>query len=154
MHRPRLLNLTLALLLPITTLADELTPDEATVWQREESYWRYAKASDRAAFLALWSERFVGWPIFALHPLGKASLEDGIDLLHENPERVYDYRLKREAVRSFGDIVVTHYVYWDIWRDAESGAVVEERGPFRITHTWQRHGDTWQIVTGMSASFD
>jgi hypothetical protein len=32
--------------------------------------------------------------------------------------------------------------------------VVEEEGPFRITHTWQRHGGTWQIITGMSASHD
>jgi hypothetical protein len=71
----------LALLFPITSLADPLTPDEAAVWQQEECYWRYLKASDRAGFPALWNHRFVGWPVFAALPLGKANLVDGIAML-------------------------------------------------------------------------
>jgi hypothetical protein len=80
------------------------------VWQREESYWRYAKANACAGFLALCSDRFVGWPVFAAHPFGKDRLVDWIALLHEDPERVYDYRLKKETVRGLGDIVVIRLI--------------------------------------------
>jgi hypothetical protein len=91
---------------------------------RKGSYWRFVKAHDHAGFLALWNDRFVGWPIFASRPLVKANPVDGIALLHEDPERVYDYRLEKEAVRGFDDIVVTHYLYWDIWR-ADRGVLYQ-----------------------------
>jgi hypothetical protein len=50
--------------------------------------------------------------------------------------------------------IAVHYLFWDIWRDAQTGAVVKEEGPLRITYTCQRRGDSWQIITGMSASYD
>jgi hypothetical protein len=31
---------------------------------------------------------------------------------------------------------------------------VKENAPRRITHTWQRRGDSWQIITGMSATYE
>jgi hypothetical protein len=144
----------LALLLPAALPAAEMTADEAAVWQLEETYWQYVKAADLDGYRTLWDERFIGWPSFSERPLGKANIGDWIPPLHADPARLYDYRLQMEAVRAFGDTVVAHYLGWDIWRDAETGAIVEESEPFRITHTWQRRGDTWQIVTGMSASYD
>lgn len=142
------------LLLPLLCAADDPTPDETVVWQLEEAYWQYVKAADLEGYRTLWDERFVGWPSFAEHPLGKKDIADWIPPLHADAQRRYDYRLQREAVRAFGDSVVAHYLVWDIWRDAGSGTVVEESEPYRITHTWQRRGDGWQIVTGMSASYD
>jgi hypothetical protein len=153
MRKPKLL-LVLLLVLPLTALASDLTPDEAAVWQLEAAYWQYVKANDLEAYRTLWDENFVGWPSFSERPLGKASIGDWIPPLHEDPERLFDYRLQPEAVRAFGDSVVAHYLVWEYWRDAATGAVVEEDPPIRITHTWQRRGDTWQIITGMSASYD
>jgi len=152
MRKSRLLLL--ILLLPLTCLATELTPDEVTVWQLEEAYWQYAKTNDVEAYRTLWDERFIGWGSDAEHPIGKQNVGSWIPGLHENPERVYDYRLQQEAVRAFGDTVATHYLQWDEWRDAKTGAIVEESPPYRMTHTWQRHGDTWQIITGMAATYD
>jgi len=146
--------LLLSLMLPALCLADDLTSDEFAVWQLEETYWKYVKAGDLEAYRTLWDENFVGWPDWAEHPQGKAVIGDWIPPLHADPERLYDYRLQKEAVRAFGDSVATHYLVWDIWRDASTEAILEEEGPFRITHTWQRRGDSWQIITGMSASYE
>jgi hypothetical protein len=142
------------LLWPVLAATAEMTPEEAAVWQLEEAYWQFVKAADLDSYRTLWDERFVGWPGFAEHPLGKMDIASWIPPLHADPQRQYDYRLQREAVRAFGDSVVAHYLIWDIWRDADSGTVVEESAPDRITHTWQRRGDSWQIITGMSASYD
>ena len=128
--------------------------DEAAVWRLEETYWKYVKAQDLDAYRTLWDERFIGGPSFSPRPLGKTSITDWIPPLHEDPARVYDFELKREAVRAFGDVVVAHYLYKDVYRSAETGETVEEGRWNRITHTWQRRGDGWQIVTGMSASYD
>jgi hypothetical protein len=147
-------NLLFLLLLPLTCLAQELTPDEAAVWHLEEAYWQYVKANDLDGYRTLWDERFVGWPSVSPRPLGKANITDWIPPLHEDPARLYDFRLQKEAVRAFGDSVAVHYLVWYIWRDAETGAIVTEKDPLRITHTWQRRGDSWQIITGMSAAYE
>lgn len=144
------------LLLPALGAAREMNAEEseAAVWQLEEAYWRYVKANDLEGYRTLWDERFVGWPGFAEHPVGKANITDWIPPLHTDPDRLYDYRVQKEAVRAFGDSVVVHYFYWESWRDAKTGAVVQENDPRRITHTWQRRGDSWQIITGMSATYE
>ncbi|RPH93072.1 MAG: nuclear transport factor 2 family protein [Lysobacterales bacterium] len=144
------------LLLPALGAAREMNAEEseAAVWQLEEAYWRYVKANDLEGYRTLWDERFVGWPGFAEHPVGKANITDWIPPLHADPDRLYDYRVQKEAVRAFGDSVVVHYFYWESRRDAKTGAVVQENEPRRITHTWQRRGDSWQIITGMSATYE
>lgn len=127
--------------------------DEKAVWAMEEAYWVYVRNNDLDGYLTLWDERFVGWPSFSENPLGKNDIASWIPPLHADTKRAYDYELKRQAVRSFGDVVIAHYLYRDIYRLAETGDVVEKGNFRRITHTWQRRGDTWQIVTGMSASW-
>ena len=149
-------TLQVLLLLLIVTLVALAGPteDEATVWQLEENYWKYVKEQDLDAYRALWDERFVGWPDFSPYPLGKERIADWIPPLHKDPNRVLDFELKKQTVRSFGDIVAVHYLFKLIYRNAETGEVIEESSWARITHTWQRHSDSWQIVTGMSASYD
>jgi hypothetical protein len=78
--------------------------------------WRYVKANDLDGYRTLWDERFVGWPGFAEHPVGKASIGEWIPPLHADADRLYDYRVQKEAVRAFGD--------------------------------------SWQIITGMSATYE
>lgn len=128
--------------------------DEAAVWQLEEDYWEYVKEQDLDAYRSLWDERFVGWPSFIPQPLGKKNIADWIPPLHEDPAKVLDVELKRQAVRSFGDVAVAHYLVKTLHRHIKTGEVVDEEDWVRITHTWQRQGGTWKIVTGMSASYD
>ena len=133
--------------------AQQLSADESEVWGLEEAYWEYVKANDIEGYRTLWDERFVGWPGFSRQPLGKESIHEWIPPLHEDPALRYHYVLTQEAVRAFGpDIVVAHYLVRRFYRAADSGEVVGPEQVSRITHTWQRRGDTWQIVTGMSGT--
>ena len=142
----------LFILFPSLAFAGEMTADEQAVWQLEENYWKYVKAVDLEGYRTLWDERFVGWPSSSPQPLGKENITDWIVAMFEENEGNYSYELKRMAVRSFGDIVVAHYLVTEFFHDEESGELLKQDGPFRITHTWKRKDDSWQIVTGMSAS--
>ncbi len=126
--------------------------DEDAVWKLEEAYWEYVKSNDTDGYRTLWDEKFIGWPGFSKSPLGKENIADWIGPLHTDPSLIYDYELTKGAVRSFGDIVVVHYLVRDHLRSSETG---EETNIdlARITHTWQRRGDSWQIITGMSGSW-
>ncbi len=143
--------LVLTLLLSLSAFADGATDEEA-VWQLEEAYWLYVKGNDLASYRGLWDERFVGWPGFSDTPLGKENIGTWIAALHASPEETYDYRLTRKVVRSFGDVVVVHYLVQDFMRSADSGEIIRQRDTYRITHTWQRIGDSWKIITGMSGA--
>ena len=126
--------------------------DEDAVWKLEEAYWEYVKNNDMDGYRSLWDENFIGWPGFSKSPLGKENIADWIGPLHADASLAYHYELTKGAVRSFGDIVVVHYLVRDSLHSSETG---EETNVAldRITHTWQRRGDSWQIVTGMSASW-
>lgn len=56
--------------------------------------------------------------------------------------------LTREGAEDFGDIVVVHYSFTRV--DTHPDGRVEGRGNVdKITHTWMRAGQTWQIIAGM-----
>ncbi len=134
----------------VFVLSDERA-DEQAVWSLEEAYWTYVKRDDTNAYLELWDERFIGWPSFGRTPLGKDSIGTWISPLHEDPSEIFDYTLILEAVRSFGDVVITQYLVRSFYSSADTGEILRERGVSRITHTWRRSGNSWQIITGMSA---
>jgi ketosteroid isomerase-like protein len=140
----------LGFLMSLPAFADEAA-DEASVWKMEEVYWIYVKTNDPTGYLSLWDDRFVGWPSFSNTPREKAGIEQSIALLHVNPAEVYDYELTREAVHAFGDVVAAHYLVHAFCRSPETGEIIRDLGNTRITHTWQRRGDSWQIITGMAA---
>ncbi len=140
-----------ASLFSLPVFSDEAA-DEQAVWNLEEAYWVYVKNNDIPGYLTLWDEKFVGWPGFSKTPMEKVSIGEWIPPLHANPSELYGYTLTREAVRSFGDVVVTHYLVRDFFRSSDTGEITGERGVTRITHTWQRRGNTWQIITGMAGT--
>jgi ketosteroid isomerase-like protein len=131
----------------------EGTVDEQTVWELEETAWEYVKNNDTDGYRQLWADEFVGWPGFSVAPLGKSKIADWIAPLHENPSEILDYELSQAAVRSFGDVVVVHYLYRIYFRSPETGEVLKREPSGRITHTWQRREGRWQIITGMSAGW-
>lgn len=142
----------LVCLVGATTVAIADSSDEEAVWGLEESYFVYVKNNDIAGYLTLWDERFVGWPCGNLKPSTIENIADWIPSLHADPSKIYEYELKREAVRSFGDIVVTHYLARQWFQLADTGEVLDE-DQVRITHTWRRRGNTWQIITGMCGTW-
>ncbi len=133
--------------------SDELTKDERAVWDLEVVYWEYVKSNDIPNYQALWDKSVVAWPGFSKTPMmGKENVHEWFQPYHEKLSETFDYELTFGAVRSFGDVVATHYLVRIFLLSAETGEVLGDDQVARVTHTWQRRGDTWQIVTGMSGS--
>jgi len=148
----RKILLTVLILFVSSCLWSDNAADEKAVWSFEEAYWKYVKNNDVKDYVTLWDERFIGWPGFSKEPMGKANISDWIGPLHKNPAEQYDYELTPKAVRSFGDVVVVHYLVREFYRSKSTGKIVRQLDQYRITHTWQRRGETWQIITGMSGA--
>lgn len=114
------------------------TPSEKAVWQEEETYWRLLHDNQKTAYLALWDDRFVGWPRFESNRTGK----DGIASSFFAP--VSEYKLLPLSVREYGKNVVITFYRASITR---SGVTRTSR----LTHTWMRSKAGWRIIGGMSA---
>ena len=150
--RSKMATVLLGCCIALSALAGETTADERTVWNLEQAYWVYVKNNDVDGYLTLWDARFVGWPGFSRTSMGKNNISGWLESLHNNPSRIYDYELTREAIRGFDDVVVVHYRVHGFYRSADTGEIVSARRTSRVTHTWQKHGISWQIITGMSCS--
>ncbi|MCJ7558536.1 MAG: nuclear transport factor 2 family protein [Gammaproteobacteria bacterium] len=119
----------------------------AEVWAREDEYWRYVKAGDVENYVSLWDENFIGWPCGQDHPMGKASIGDWVQKIRDEGISV-DYELTHEGASDFGNTVVAHYRFTRV--DTYPDGRVEGQGrKYKITHTWMKGGDTWQIIGGM-----
>lgn len=119
----------------------------AQVWQREADYWRYVAAGDVDSYVALWDDRFIGWPCDQPHPLRKTGIGDWVRKVRDQHIRV-DAELTREGAQDFGDVVVVHYSFTRV--DTYPDGRVEGRGDVRkITHTWMKVGADWLIIGGM-----
>lgn len=119
----------------------------AQVWDREEEYSRYVQAGDVENFVKLWHKDFIGWPCDQDHPLRKTSIGNWVQEIRDN-KIVVESTMTREGAQDFGDVVVVHYSCTDI--ETYPDGRVEGRGKeFKITHTWMKVGDTWQIIGGM-----
>jgi hypothetical protein len=147
----RIKILSIPLLFFLLSCSDQ-SKDEQAVWELEESYWRYAKENDTLSYQNLWDDRFIGWPGLSEPPQGKKNVSDWIPYLHQNSDSViWGYELKDKMVRSFGDVVVVQYSARDFFLSKITMDTIIDSGDFRMWHTWQRKGKTWQIITGMSA---
>jgi ketosteroid isomerase-like protein len=109
------------------------------VWQGELNYYRYLKAKDLKGFMSLWDENFVGWPDFSELPQHKKDIETGLAAEFKDPaaEALPASEPMPEAVQVFGDVATTFY----FWRTSAS--------TYRITHTWRKGPQGWQIIGGM-----
>ena len=129
---------------PVTEAAN---PSIVAVWLREADYWRFVKAGDVDSYVSLWHEKFIGWPCGQEHPMRKASIGDWVRKVRDQRIEVA-VDLTREGAEDFGNIVVVHYRFTRV--DTYPDGHVEGRDRLsKITHTWMRVGDTWQIVGGM-----
>jgi len=137
------------LVLAATILAQDLTKDEKQIWKLEKDYWEYVKANDLEKYRALWHEDFVGWPSISSTPLRKDHITDWITGNTSKGVKLRSYSIEQLAVHITGDVAIDHYRVKADWANDKGAAA--ETNTVRITHTWIRVGDTWQIVGGMSA---
>jgi len=122
--------------------------DEQAVWKLESAYWDYVKSLDLDKYRSLWHPNFVGWPFSSSQPVRKDHITDWIAAYTKNDLRLQWYSLEPAASQATGNLVVTHYWLTDRWADKEGHG---EPSTIRVTHTWVRTSDGWQIIGGMAA---
>ena len=129
--------------------AEKQSPDERAVWKLEQSYWKYVQAGDLESYRKLWHPNFVGWPNSSARPKRKDHITDWIAAYTKKGLRLESYDLEPAASQATGNVVVTHYWITDRWVDKEGHGKGKTN---RITHTWIRTPDGWQIIGGMSGT--
>lgn len=121
--------------------------EQQQVWDREEEYWRCVKTRDAAGYVALWDERFVGWPYRNVEPIGKEEIRSNTFPQLEDGT-LQSIEVEPKAVQVFGDVAVVHYKVFTPYVLQDGGKEIRTA---RITHTWRRTNGVWLIIGGMSA---
>jgi ketosteroid isomerase-like protein len=142
-------KISLFFVLTATAFAQNTAKDEAQIWKLEKAYWEYVKANDLEKYGALWHQNFLGWPFISSAPVHKDHITDWITANTSKGMKFHSYAIEQLAAQVTGDVAVDYYRISATWVDAPGAQVRNDR--LRITHTWIRAGDTWQIIGGMSS---
>ena len=137
------------LVLATAGFAQDSAKQEAQVWNLEKAYWEYAKTNDLEKYRALWHEDFLGWPFVSSAPVRKDHITDSITSNTSKGVKLRSYSIEQLAIHVTGDVVIDHYRIKATWANNEGAEVRTDA--FRITHTWIRTHDNWQIIGDMSA---
>ena len=130
----------------------DVTPDpadERAVWKLEHSYWEYVQASDLEGYRTLWHPDFLGWPYVSPSPVRKDHITDWITDYRSRGLHLESFDLRPAESRAEGDTVVVFYSITAHWVDKNGKG---KPATSRITHTWVRSTNGWQIISGMSAA--
>ena len=136
-------------LLATTAFAQDLGKDEAQVWNLEKAYWEYVKTNDLEKYRALWHEDFLGWPFVSSAPVRKDHITDWITANTSKDVKLQSYSIDQLAIQVTGDVAINYYRIKANWATSETAKARTDA--LRITHTWIRTRDMWQILGGMSA---
>jgi len=147
--RHMLRTITLILVLTATAFGQNSAKDEAQVWQLEKNYWEYVKANDLQKYRALWHENFLGWPFVSSAPVRKDHITDWITANTSKGMGLESYAIEQLGIQVTGDVATNYYRIRFAWANSSGGEVRTDK--MRITHTWIRTHDTWQIIGGMSS---
>jgi len=120
------------------------------VWNREDEIGRFEEAGDVDAYQTLFHEKFIGWPCDQAHPIRKAGVGEWLREVRDKHIKV-TFALTHEGAEDFGNVVVVHYRVTGLYTYPD-GHTEGNGEVFKLTHTWLRTGDTWQIIGGMCAS--
>ena len=122
--------------------------NEKAVWKLETTYWEDVKALDLDNYRNLWHENFVGWPYSSSQPARKDHITDWIKAHTDKGETFVWFELKPADSRATENLVVTEYWLTALWADKAGHGE-----PFtqRVTHTWIKTANGWQIISGMAA---
>ncbi len=137
------------LVLATAAFAQDSAKKEAQVWNLEKAYWEYVKGNDLEKYRALWHDDFVGWPFVSSAPVRKDHITDWITANTSKGVKLHSYSIEQLAIHVTGDVAINHYRIRANWANNEGVEVRTDA--LRITHTWIRAHDTWQIRGGMSA---
>ena len=128
--------------------AGQQSANEQAVWKLEADYWKYVKAVDLEGYRTLWHKDFVGWPSSKSQPARKDHITDWITAYTDKGMRLQWFSIQPAASQATENIVIVHYWVTSFWADKAGQG--EPPDTSRITHTWIKSGDGWQILGGMS----
>lgn len=118
------------------------------VWEREKTYWELTAAGDVERFVALWDDRFVGWPDAEETPVTRSELRPVVaDWFEDVRSNELSYALDPLAVAASGNVAIAYYRARTEYR----GKNAEQTTEYRMTHVWRKTEDEWKIVGGTSA---
>jgi len=129
--------------------AQNVTNDEAQIWNLEKTYWEYVKANDLEKYRDLWHDSFLGWPYVSSAPTRKDHITDWITMNTSKGVKLQSYSIEQLAIQVTGNIAINYYRIKANWATGKTGEVRTDA--LRITHTWIGTHGTWQILGGMSA---
>jgi ketosteroid isomerase-like protein len=138
------------LVLATTAFAKETNVDQAQVWNQEKAYWEYVKANELEKYRALWRDDFVGWPSISPAPVRKDHITDWITENTSKGLKLQSYSIEQMAIQVTGNVAITHYRIKASWGKG-TATETTKADAVRITHTWIRTDNGWQILGGMSA---
>lgn len=128
-------------------LAQDLSPEQKSVWAREQAYCTYLQNNDLEGYMSLWDDNFVGWPIHDPAPVTKNDIRQEVATEMKAGDKVTCNPVLQK-VNVMGDVAMTFYVF-EVTTTRKDGTS-RTRQP-RITHTWRKNGNEWKIIGGMSA---
>lgn len=129
----------------ILSTAQDFSPRQNEVWQMEETYWKDLQTANYTHYMTLWHEDFLGWPHFSPHPVNKDGIAASLPVKMSD---VLSYEFLEKSVRVTGEVGITQYAV-KYTLPAPTGQT--ETRISRITHTWLKTKNTWQIIGGMSS---
>ena len=132
-----------------TAFGQHAASEEAQIWNLENAYWEYVKANDIEKYRALWHEDFVGWPLADSAPVRKYQVTEWITANMSKGIKLQSYSIEPLAIKVTRDVAIDHYRIKMSWANREEPDATTEA--LRITHTWLRTGNTFQIIGGMAA---
>ena len=139
---------TLALLFTALTAHAQQSDNEKAVWKLETAYWEDVKALDLKSYMTLWHDNVIGWPYPNSQPARIDHIADWISRYTDKGLKLQWFSIQQAASQSTGDVVVTHFWVTQFWTDKAGHG---EPSTSRITHTWMKTANGWQIIGGMSA---
>jgi|SRR5215467_149264 len=122
----------------------KLSSEEEQVWSMEKRYWQVVEARDRAGYIDLWGEEFVGWPYDSPDPVRKDAIRSDA---FGKFEALRNFQLERKAVQVSKDVAVAYYMVAAAYAPTSGGSEVVA---FRCMHTWRNINGVWLIIGGMS----
>jgi hypothetical protein len=139
----------LAAISAATPASAQQSDNEKAVWKLETTYWEDVKSLDLDNYKNLWHENFVGWPYSSSQPARKDHITDWIKAHTDKEETLAWFELKPADGRATENLVVTEYWLTSLWADKAGHG---EPSTQRITHTWIKTANGWEIIAGMSAA--
>ncbi len=126
-----------------------MNPIERRIWELEQYYWEVLNNQDLVSYLNLWHEDLVVWPSWSSEIVRKDEIQSALNFVKQGRYLEFEYSLELHSVKEYKNVVISIYVISYGFKNKVTDEI-ESAKSSRITHTWQKEGDSWVIIGGMN----